>query len=176
MYDIVIISGSPSNASNSHGVLGYTRRILESHALSTHLISVRDLPLKDLLHAQAESTAVRGQTELLAHAGGIIVGSPTFRSSFSGVLKTYLDLLPDGIFAGKAVLPISSAATLSQIGDFEAAIKPVLTDLGAHKILPGLTLLDSQIEWSEDREIRLPDNIDHSLHAALQLLAQNIRK
>ena len=176
MYDIVIISGSPSHGSPSHGVLGYARRILEVHGLETHLISVRDLPLKDLFHGYTESTAVRGHTEILAHTGAVIVGTPTFKSSFSGVLKTYLDLLPDGILEGKAVLPIASAASLSQVGGAEEALKPVLTDLGARKILPGLTLLDNQIGFHEDGAIQLPYEVDQSLHIALQLLARSIRK
>ncbi|MCW3060808.1 MAG: NADPH-dependent reductase [Capsulimonas sp.] len=176
MYDIVILSGSPSHSSVSHGVLGHARRVLEKHAVSTHLISIRDLPPRELLHGFATSTAVRGQTELLASAGAVIVGTPALRGSFSGVLKTYLDLLPDRILEGKSVLTISSAESSEQLGVVDAALEPILVELGAYKILPGVTVLDSQIEWSEDREIRLPDDLDQSLHIALQLLARTIRK
>jgi FMN reductase len=56
-------------------------------------INVSDLPAEDLISAHFDP-AIQQANELVEKADAIIVASPVYKASYTGVFKTYLDLLP----------------------------------------------------------------------------------
>jgi FMN reductase len=106
MANVVAIAGSPSHPSRTSAVLEYAQSILTSEGLISDLIVVRDFPPEDLVFAQYKSPAIAEAKTAIEQASGIIIATPVYKASYTGVLKAFLDLLPPGAFSGKVILPI----------------------------------------------------------------------
>ncbi|VEB97669.1 FMN reductase [Klebsiella pneumoniae] len=63
---------------------------------------------EDLLYARFDNPALQTLNEQLAGADGLIIATPVYKASFSGALKTLLDLLPERALEGKIVLPLAT--------------------------------------------------------------------
>lgn len=83
--------------------------------------------------------------EQLKSADGLIVATPIYKASFSGALKTLLDLLPERALDGKVVLPLATGGTVAHLLAVDYALKPVLNALKAQEILHGVFADDSQV-------------------------------
>lgn len=94
MYKVVIISGSPNESSRLSGVLNKIIINLEQKRLKVDQIQICKLPADDLLHARFDSVMIQNANALVEQANAIIVATPIYKASYSGILKTYLDLIP----------------------------------------------------------------------------------
>lgn len=150
MSEIVVISGSPSKQSRSEHVLNYLCFLLEKEGLSATQISVRNLIPEDLVYGRYDSPAMAHITSMISSARGIIIGSPVYKASYSGVLKALLDLLPHDIFKNKPTLPIMVGGTMSHLLAIDFALKPLLTNLKALN-LQGVFLLERDINRKDDK-------------------------
>lgn len=87
--------------------------------------------------------AVSAAIEAVRSCEVLIVASPTYKATFTGVVKLFLDLVPanglDGVTAFALMLGAGPAHALAP----ELQLKPVLVELGALCPSPGLYLLDS---------------------------------
>jgi FMN reductase len=72
-----------------------------------------------------------------------VVASPTYKASFTGVLKCFLDQFPSGGLAGVVAVPLMLGAGTGHGLAPELALKPVLVELGATCPTRALYLLDS---------------------------------
>ena len=111
MAEIVTIAGSPSHPSRSAAVLDHARRILESESFSTETITVRALPAEALLFAQFDDPILKAAIAAVTAASGVIIATPVYKAAYSGVLKAFLDLLPQGAFSNKIVFPIATGGS-----------------------------------------------------------------
>jgi len=171
---IVSIAGSPSHPSRTSAVLNYAKSILEAEGLQVDAIAVRDLPAEDLLFANFDSPALEKAKALVEQASGVIIATPIYKASYTGVLKAFLDLLSPGAFSGKIILPIATGGTLGHLLAIDYAIKPVIATLGARYVLGGVYLLDTQIQVN-DGSVQLEAEIDQRLKAELQEFTEAIR-
>jgi FMN reductase len=131
---------------------------------------VRDLPPTDLIHARLDSEAVAAANLLLDQAEGVIIATPVYKAAYSGVLKTFLDLLPQDALQGKTILPIATGGSSAHLLALDYALKPVLCALGATHILRGVYVTDSQIQIEHGGLIRLDDAVELRLQASLNEL------
>jgi len=81
----------------------------------------------------------------LLDAALLIVATPTYRSTFSGVLKVLLDQLPANALAGVLAIPVVTADIQAQADVAEAFLARLLRDLGADVIDFGLTAIGSEL-------------------------------
>lgn len=174
MTNVVAIAGSPSHPSRTSAVLKYAESILESEGLKSDLLVVRDLPAEDLLFANFESPALNKAKALVEQASGVIIATPIYKASYTGILKAFLDLLPSGAFSGKVILPIATGGTLGHLLAIDYALKPVIATLGARYVLGGVYLLDSQIQVN-DGSVQLEAEIEQRLKVSLHEFAEAIR-
>jgi len=79
----------------------------------------------------------------------IIIASPTYKATYTGLLKLMLDLLPMNALQGKLVFPLMVGAGHQHQLAVELHMKPVLAELGAITTSRGLYLLDSQLDQCE---------------------------
>lgn len=81
-------------------------------------------------------------------AGLVIFASPTYKGSFTGLLKLFLDRVGTGSLAGLVTaVPLMLGGDLRHSLAPEVFLKPVLTELGASCPTAGLFLLDSH--WDD---------------------------
>lgn len=173
---VVSLGGSPSAKSRSNGLLEYARRRLELRGVEVISYHVRDFHAEDLLHANFASLQVRQFIEQVSRADGLLVATPVYKASFSGALKTLLDLLPERALQHKVALPIASGGTPAHMLAVDYALKPVLAALKAQEVLQGVFADDSQIQYLEEC-VRLVPDLEQRLNESLdQLLAALARR
>ncbi|MFY2980449.1 NAD(P)H-dependent oxidoreductase, partial [Klebsiella pneumoniae] len=85
-------------------------------------------------YARFDNPALHTLNEQLAGADGLIIATPVYKASFSGALKTLLDLLPERALEGKIVLPLATGGTIAHMLAVDYALKPVLNALKAQEI------------------------------------------
>jgi FMN reductase len=175
MPDIVLLSGSPSAQSRSATLLDHARLRLTSSGFDTTLISVRDFPPADLVFARYDSEAFAEAKAAIASAAGLVVGTPIYKASYSGALKTFLDILPQNALRGKTVLPIATGGSIVHLLAIDYALKPVLSVLGATDLLQGVYAIDEQVKWIEPGDFWLHEELRARLNGALDQLTTGVK-
>ncbi|MER7489999.1 NADPH-dependent FMN reductase [Streptomyces sp. NPDC126497] len=150
MATVLSVSGSPSAASRTNRLLRHLDRRLAAQGHEVIPLDVRTLPAEVLLGADFTHPAVVAATELFARADGVVVGTPVYKASYSGVLKALLDLLPQYALAGKTVLPLATGGTTAHVLAIDYALRPVLNSMGAAHIVQGWFTLDKDITVHEN--------------------------
>jgi FMN reductase len=147
--NILLLAGSPSSPSRSTRLLQYVADRLHLQGHATNKLHVLDLPAEALMHADfnnADIKAAKGQVE---QADAIVISTPVYKAAYCGLLKTFLDLLPQDGFAGKLVLPLATGGSQSHMLALDYALRPVLSALGAKHVLPSIYATDSQVQWTD---------------------------
>ncbi|HEX6703706.1 MAG TPA: NADPH-dependent FMN reductase [Albitalea sp.] len=143
--NIVCISGSPSPRSRSAWLLQLAQARLEASEHTHHTIVVRDLPAHALVTADARDASLRSAIARTVDAQLLVIATPIYKAAYSGLLKIFLDLLPQDALRDKAVLPIATGGSLGHLLAVDYALKPVLSALGARHILDGVFATDAQL-------------------------------
>jgi FMN reductase len=78
-----------------------------------------------------------------------IVASPTYKASYTGLLKLFLDRIDGGSLAGVTAVPLMLGGHWRHALAAELFLKPVLVELGATCPAPGLFLLESEYAGGE---------------------------
>lgn len=167
MSSIVIISGSPSPTSRLSGILQRAQEALNAAGQQWKEIAVRDLPAEDLLHTKFDSPAIVAALKLVEQADAVIVATPIYKASYTGVLKAFLDLLPQKGLERKVVLPIAIGGTFAHLLAIDYALKPVLAALGARLVLGGVFVHDVHVKWNEDGKAELEAETAARLQASV---------
>ncbi|KOY83859.1 NADPH-dependent FMN reductase [Lysinibacillus macroides] len=142
MSSTVIINGTNSSFSRVNGVKSY----IEQAVRDIKIIDIYRLPAQDLLSANFNHEEIIAANQLVADAEVVIILTPVYKAAYSGILKTYLDLLPQKGLENKIVIPIAVGGTLHHLLAIDYALKPVLASLGATQILQGIYILDRYIK------------------------------
>ncbi|CAL9644944.1 NADPH-dependent FMN reductase [Streptomyces sp. Tu 3180] len=150
MAIVLSVSGSPSAASRTNRLLRHLDRRLTEQGHEVIPLDVRTLPAEALLGADFGHPAVVEAGELFARADGVVVGTPVYKASYSGVLKALLDLLPQYALTGKTVLPLATGGTTAHVLAIDYALRPVLNSMGAAHVVQGWFTLDRDITVHED--------------------------
>ncbi|WP_444632894.1 NADPH-dependent FMN reductase [Cupriavidus oxalaticus] len=145
---ILTLSGSPSVQSRSGLVLAHLRTALEAAGERTRHLELRDLPAGPLLAARVDDDAIAAATRAVADAQVVVLATPVYKAAYSGLLKAFLDLLPQTGLRDKIVLPIATGGSLAHALAIDYALRPVLSALGSRQILPGIFAVDQQIDTS----------------------------
>ena len=68
-----------------------------------------------LLSADITDPTIAEAVAAVADADAIVVATPVYQAAYSGLLKVFLDLLPQFAFRGKAVLPIVTGGSPAHV-------------------------------------------------------------
>lgn len=150
--DIVIVSGSPSSISKSERILYYLGDLVKREGFLIKHISVKGVEAKDLLFGNCESPEIKEIARRLEKAKGVIVGSPVYKASYSGVLKALFDILPQDVLQDTPVLPVMTGGSPSHLLALEYTLKPLLASMKGQN-LKGLYFQDSQLDMTSDNLI-----------------------
>lgn len=176
MSNVVIIAGSPSKRSRLTGLIDYSAGKLGEAGTVVNIIHVADLPAEDVVQAKFDSPAIQDALALVQAADAVIVSTPVYKAAYSGVLKLFLDLIPQEGLKGKLALPLVIGGSIAHLLAIDYALKPVLAALGGRHILGGVYAVDQGIERLEDGTYALSAEIAARLDRALEELVLTLSR
>jgi FMN reductase len=157
MAVIATISSSPSLTSRTDGVLSTVSTQLQRAGHVIAPIVLRDLPAEPLLRGDVTDPDVALAVATLQAADAVVVTTPVYKAAYGGLLKTFLDLLPQFALQGKVILPVATGGTPAHVLVVDYALRPVLASLAPSSITPGWFVLADHVTVHEDGEVVLAD-------------------
>ncbi len=174
MSSIVLISGSPSLFSRSTKILSYLGTRLKEENFTISHVTVNEIPLEDLFYGRYDSETIQKITKQIQDAKGVIIASPVYKASYTGVLKALLDILPQDIFKSKPVFPIMTGGSPNHLLAIEYTLKPIISVLKGYS-LQGVYILDSQINTDYQNPI-IDDDIKRRIELQISHFIEAIRE
>nr|WP_295774320.1 NADPH-dependent FMN reductase [Rhodoferax sp.] len=173
---VLLVAGSPSEHSRSAALLDAVQQRLQLRGVEVERLHIRDLSPQALLLADFSHPSVVHATSLVARACAIVVATPVYKAAYSGVLKVFLDLLPQTALKTKHVLPLATGGSPNHMLALDYALRPVLQSLGAAHILPGVYATDAQVvvlpeggyQVAPEIGARLDESVTHLIAEALR--------
>jgi FMN reductase len=176
MTSVLIISGSPSSTSRTERLAASIAQRISAHDVHASLLDVRDLPAEDLLHARFDAPQIVAALQRVAAADGVVVATPVYKAAYSGLLKTFLDIIPQFGLRGKVVLPLATGGTVAHVLAIDYALRPVLSSLDPLHVVNGLFVLDKQITVLDTGEVELTPDVDQRLGEVLEQFVRGLRR
>ncbi len=167
---VLLIAGSPSDRSRTAALLDAVGQRLKFRGAQTKTLRIRDLPPQALLLADFGNPALVSATVQVAQADVIVVATPVYKAAYSGVLKVFLDVLPQTALKGKTVLPLATGGSPNHMLALDYALRPVLQSLGAKTILPGIYATDAQVVLNPEGSYHVEEDISQRLDEAVNVL------
>ena len=136
---IVVVSAGLANPSS-------TRLLADQLATATDLAvrahgdaaDIRVIELRELAHPLADhlltgfaTGALAEAIETVRHADGLIVVTPVFAASYSGLFKMFFEVLEQDLLRGKPILLAATAGTARHSLVLEHAMRPLFSYLRA---------------------------------------------
>lgn len=154
---IVALSGSPSPESKTAMLAQKVIDELRADAADVQHIRLSALNGLALLRGETSDQGIADAIAAVDEADGVVVATPIFKSSYSGLLKIFLDVLPQFGLAGKAVLPLATGGSLAHVLALDYGLRPVLQSMGARHIVQAVfvasaqaSVVDQRLELAED--------------------------
>lgn len=162
MTRIVVVSAGLSNPSSTRmladRLLGATVEALGERGVEAE---GRVIELRDHAHAITDHLltgfapkALAEDLAQVAAADGIIVVTPIFTTSYSGLFKSFVDVLERESVAGKPVLIGATAGTARHSLAIDYAIRPLFTYLHARPVSTGVFAASS--DWGAEADSVAP--------------------
>ena len=169
MTTVLAVSASPSTHSKTAAlcetVLARLRGTVPGVARTDHLL-LRTVDGSALLAGRATTPSLADALQRFQQADGIVLATPIFKASYSGLLKAYLDLLPQFALAGKVVLPLATGGSLAHVLALDYALRPVLQSMGARHIVQSFYLHEAQMSVT-DEGLEIQGEADRVLDEAI---------
>jgi FMN reductase len=142
---VAVVVGNPKPASRT---LEAATKVASSLGGATPSVVVDVVTLGSGLLSFGDA-AVGTAVAMVRSCAAVVVASPTYKASFTGVLKLFLDQFPSGGLSGLVAFPLMLGGAWQHALAPEVFLKPVLVELGATCPVRGLYLLDSDYESPE---------------------------
>ncbi|MGW4130930.1 NADPH-dependent FMN reductase [Amycolatopsis japonica] len=169
MLKITVVIGNPKPRSRTAQIAttlvdklfkpgSYTLRVID---LADHVDHVFTWPSEEMAALNNEA----------AESDLIVVASPTYKATYTGLLKAFLDRYPHLGLSGVVAIPVMTGADLRHAMGAEVHLRPLLVELGAIVPAPGLYFVTSQMdrmpeivaEWA----VRVKSRLESHLPATL---------
>ena len=172
---ILLLSGSPSTPSRSGRLLHHIGERLNERGERTVSIHVRDLPAQALMHADFSDPELQAAQQLIKQADAIVIATPIYKAAYSGLLKTFLDVLPQEGLAGKIVLPLAVGGGQSHMLALDYGLRPILQALGAHHVLQSIYATEAQVVWNETTGLQIASEIEKRVAQGVDTLLDSLQ-
>ena len=171
---VLLLGGSPSPQSSCSRLLQHIGEKLAVQGWRTTRLEVRELPGPALLRLDAGDPELARALALVAQADAIVVATPIYKAAYTGMLKLFLDALPQDGLRGKAVLPLATGGSQSHMLALDYALRPVLASMAPRSILPSIYATSEQVAWDSERGARLAAPIAERVAQGVDQLAAEL--
>lgn len=144
MTTIVGVVGNPRAESRTHGLCRAVVAELAAAAGDARREEV-DLAALGPRALDGEDPATARALERVLAADVLVLASPTYKATYSGLLKGFLDSLGHGALAGTPAVPILLGGAPDHRLAIDVHFSPLLLELGATTPVRGLFVLESEV-------------------------------
>ena len=157
--NLVIVCGNPKANSRTLGVAEEVARQAASAAgrgenVRTHITDLANLGGQLFDWSSAD---VKAEVAALSGADLAVIASPTYKATYTGLLKSYLDWFGQTGLAGVVAIPVMVGASTVHALAPEVFLRPLLVEIGAIVPTRALFVLDGELDqlpatvaaWSE---------------------------
>ncbi|MFC9985536.1 FMN reductase [Microbacterium keratanolyticum] len=141
---------------------------------SADVIELRDLAhdiMNNLLTGFAPA-ALEAAINTVVSADALIVVTPIFSTSYSGLFKSFIDVLDPDALTGKPVLIGANAGTARHSLAIDYAIRPLFTYLHAEPVSTGVFAASSDWGASADEVAPLGSRVDRGARELAEAIAR----
>lgn len=168
---VVGLSGSPGQVSRSRALLELTLTALEKQgAVPSRLVDLATLP-SDALLGRREASPVADAIQSVLDARVLVVSTPVYRATYSGLLKVFFDLLPQDALVGKVAIPIATGGGPTHSLAVDYGLRPLLASVGALVVATGVYGIDAQFSGGVP-EPALLERIERAALEAASLVSE----
>jgi FMN reductase len=96
------------------------------------------------------STEVKEMVEGIRSCSLVVVASPTYKASYTGLLKSFLDWFSTTDLLGVTAVPVMTGAGAHHALAVEVHLRPVLVELGATLPTRGLYVTEGELAAADD--------------------------
>ena len=170
----LLLAGSPSERSRSAALLDAVALRLAVRGVRAEHLHIRNLTPQALLLADTGHHSIVQAVKQVEDANLLVVATPVSKAAYSGVLKVFLDLLPQSALQGKTVLPLATGGSPHHMLALDYALRPVLQSLGAKHILPGIYATDGQVALPPEGAYAVAPEISQRIDEAVHQLVSEV--
>lgn len=146
--DIAVIVGNPKPRSRTLHVAHAVAEALGAR-LGGGIVLEEDLAGHAAHLFEWPSEALDSIAARVSDADLLIVASPTYKATYSGLLKSFLDRLPGSALAGVVAVPVLTMAAPEHALAVEGPFRSLLVELGASVPSRGLAFPTPRFEEAE---------------------------
>lgn len=173
MKKVTLIAGANSLNSRLNGLVDYAQQVLFDYKIQTQVIQVHMLPAQSLLTADYTDQSLQAVTQQVLASDGVLVFTPIYQGSYSGILKTYLDLLPQKALSDKVVYAMGLGGSKHHLLALQYALEPVLKELGTEELLQSTFVTQDQVIKNESSFI-VSDNVKQRIDDQLSQFTRRL--
>jgi FMN reductase len=144
MTTIAIVTGNPKPSSRTHGVALAVADALDKELGPAERVIVDLADHAPRLFDWADP-ALTEITARVAEADIAVFASPTYKASYTGLLKAFLDRYGSNGLAGVTAVPVMTGGWAGHLLAVEVHLRPVLVELGASVPSRGLYVTEPEL-------------------------------
>lgn len=154
MPDVVVLVGNPRPDSRTRILAEATAAGIVSAAADTAGLTLDGPRILELAEIGAvsfgpdparPSTVVDDPHGVVRRARLLVVGTPTYKGTYTGLLKVFLDRYGHRELAGVVAVPVAVAAAEPHLQTVTAGLEALLGELGATVPVPALAVLEQRL-------------------------------
>ena len=150
-YSVIAFSGSPSTTSKTALLAEHVLGLVGCPGSPGRHYRVGAVEPRALLTGNVKDALLAEMVQAVEAAHGVIVATPIYKAAYSGLLKAFLDVLPQFALAGKAVLPVATGGSIAHVLALDYALRPVLQSMGARHIVQSHFVAEPDMSISDGR-------------------------
>ena len=155
-YSLAVIAAGLSEPSSTRMLADRlaegTAKALESkgHTVTVKVVELREFAadIANVMVTQVETDAVKQAVADVTDADGIIAVSPTFTMSYSGLFKSFIDIIDNDALVNIPVLLGATGGSIRHSMVLDTAMRPLFAYLKGHVIPTGVYAASE--DWGND--------------------------
>jgi FMN reductase len=172
MPKIVAISGSPTPLSRTRSLVADIQaRIAQEAGGSTDLVDIADIiPCLAVASREEAAPSLVAALRLVEKADFLVVGSPVYKGSYTGLFKHFMDLLDYKALAGipVALLAIGGSDRHALVIDHQ--LRPLFSFFNAHTLPTGVFLSESSFSDGRIEDAALQSRLSTLVRESIDIL------